>query len=203
MESAAYWWSMLGRDPGELVEIRTLTAGASGSAVYRLHVNRFGRGDFVLKVAADERTRRELYFYRDLAAHVPVGLPKLVAGIERDDGTCLLFEASGVPLKNPDRWSDLAEQLGALHNDRVAAAAVGWPWAKPEMPAEEPDVVVAAKIWKSLGCDSLPANVWARFDRPPRQRVHRRSGWRTTASPRHCLMDPREKHARLRGRPGW
>jgi hypothetical protein len=80
---AARWWSLLGYDEDGLIEVRTLTAGASRSAVYRLLVdpaNDGARSENVMKVASgkayDERARREVLFYRHLAAQVPVMPPR-------------------------------------------------------------------------------------------------------------------------------
>jgi hypothetical protein len=172
---AARWWSLLGHDKGELIEARTLTSGASGSAVYQLLVDLAGdagHGEFVLKVASGqavgERTRREANFYRDLAPRVPVLVPKLVAGVEHRHSSCLLFESSGAttdPARwSRDRWEDLATELGGLHHDRIAVAAERWPWAKAEYPAAEPSISAAARAWTALGCAPLLTNVWSQFD---------------------------------------
>jgi len=146
---ATRWWSAFGRDPGELTEVRTVTSGASGSAVYRLHTK---DSELVLKVT----TRRELSVYRDLGPRLPVVLPRLVAGIEGGDRACLLLEAAGVPSKDPERWNDLAGQLGELHHDRIATAAADWSLAKPEQPERESEVVAAIQFWTAFGYDRLP-----------------------------------------------
>lgn len=173
---AARWWSLLGDDKGELVEVRTLTAGASGSAVYQLTVDLAadaGSVEYTLKAASGEaygeRARREVSFYRHLAAHVPVLVPKLVAEAEDDNGCCLLLESAGATTDTAgwsrDRWADLATELGSLHHDQIAAAAEGWRWAKPERPATRPEIAAASQAWTALGHGSMPASVWPEFDR--------------------------------------
>jgi Ser/Thr protein kinase RdoA (MazF antagonist) len=173
---AARWWSLLGHGEGELVDVSTLSGGASGSAVYQLLVDLAddaGRGDFVLKVASGqasgEQTRRELNFYRDLAPRVPVLVPKLVAGVEHRDGICLLLESAGAgtsPARwSHDRWEELATELGSLHHKRVAAAATRWPSAKVGPPAAQAEIASAARTWAALGYGPLLTKVWSRFDR--------------------------------------
>jgi aminoglycoside phosphotransferase (APT) family kinase protein len=158
---AARWWSLFGRDESELVEVRALTAGASGSAVHRLTT---ADGSFILKVA----TRREAAFYRDLAPRVPVPVPRLIAEVPHPAGSCLLLEPAGAPARAAQwsvwRWTRLATQLGALHGG-AAARLAAWPAGKPEHRATPAEIATAARSWASLGYSPVLAPVWARFDR--------------------------------------
>lgn len=174
-DEAARWWSALGHDADEVIEVRSLAGGASGSAVYEVDAYRTASAEkrtLILKVTAaravDERTRREMTFYRDLAGRVPVLVPALVASVENSDGIGLLFEQSGIAVDpgdwSSDRWEELATQLGALHSERMAAAASGWSWAEPEHVATAADVAAAAQTWAELGYAQRLASVWARFD---------------------------------------
>jgi Ser/Thr protein kinase RdoA (MazF antagonist) len=173
---AARWWSQLGHDKGELIEVRTLTAGASGSAVYQLLVDPAiteANHEYVLKIASGranyERARREVNFYRDLASHVPVRVPKLVAEVEDAITCCLLFESSGATTGSAtwsrDRWVDLATELGGLHHARIAAVAEGWRWAKPQKPADGPEITAAVQAWTTLGCGQMLSTIWPELDR--------------------------------------
>jgi Ser/Thr protein kinase RdoA (MazF antagonist) len=140
-------WGLLGRtEYGELAEVRTLSGGASGSAVYQL---RTGRSDeFVLKVNRNHaQADRELTFYRDLT--VPIQVPALIA--EADN--CLLLESAGTPadatrFSNTD-WETLAAQLGRLHR-------LPPPAALPRRP--DPPAPSSAQIWAELGHDLT--DVW-------------------------------------------
>lgn len=138
-----HWWRLLGRTD-EVSDVRPVGAGASGATVYRL---RAGGRDLVLKTT---RHTRELRFHRELAAGVPVRVPRLVAAA---DG-CLLFECAGTPAR-PDgwptaRWCRLATELGTLHRARVPAL----PWLKP---ASRPASVTAARrTWAGLGYPDWP-----------------------------------------------
>lgn len=173
---AARWWSQLGHDEGDLIEVRTLTAGASGSAVYHVLVDTttvVGKQEYILKIATgaadDERARREVNFYRDLADHVPVQVPRLVTAVDDDDVCCLLLESSGTAPDaatwSVDRWTACAAQLGGLHDARIATAAEDWRWAKPQQHADQREIAGAAQAWAALGYGPELAAVWAGFDR--------------------------------------
>ncbi len=161
---------------GELIEARRLTAGASGSAVYRLLVGPAtdaGKQEYVLKMASgpahDERARREVNFYRDLAAHVPVYVPKLVAAVDEGDSCCLLLESSGAVANaatwSPDRWIDCAAALGGLHSSRIATIAEGWRWAKSEQRTGRDEITAASQAWAAMSRGPALASVWPTFDR--------------------------------------
>jgi Ser/Thr protein kinase RdoA (MazF antagonist) len=164
----ARWWLLLGGDRrGELVDVRTLAGGASGSAVYLIDISgEAGRKEYVLKVASHQilraRAGRELKFYRDLAHHVPVVVPNLVAAIEHPDATCLLLESAGVA-PTPEhwttaRWEHLATELGRLHTQTPTQ------WIKPPRQPNPAEISDATHTWETLGNAKLLAPLWAKLD---------------------------------------
>jgi aminoglycoside phosphotransferase (APT) family kinase protein len=168
---AERWWRLLGeRVQGELVEVRTMAGGASGSAVYALVVEE-PAGEFVLKVASRpglrQRARREVTFYRELASHVPVLVPEFVVGGESDESTYLVLAAAGVPAEaerwREQRWIELATELGRLHREQVLAVAVAR-GATGRDPAPAGKIAAGERAWVELGYEKLLAPVWASFE---------------------------------------
>jgi Ser/Thr protein kinase RdoA (MazF antagonist) len=168
------WWRLLGTGLGKLVEVRMIPGGASGSGVHVLHVAPTGSAvtrAFVLKVAADpdtrDQARRELHFYRELAARVPVTTPTFAAGLDDGDHVCLLLDDAGTAARPVawahERWERLAAELGQLHHERVAAATADWAWAKQKRPAPESAVSAAARGWAELGYRPL-GPLWPRLE---------------------------------------
>jgi Ser/Thr protein kinase RdoA (MazF antagonist) len=153
----------LGRETAAAApSVRLLAGGLSGSFVYSLD---FPDEGAVLKLTlpsgerwAMARARREALFYRDLAARVPVVVPR-VLGLDHDEvagGAVLL--AAYAPSTPPDRWTEhdyaqVARQLGRLHatfGDRTAASTMpAWLHAGPRVtPAR---CRAAARAWGALG----------------------------------------------------
>ena len=105
--------------------------------------------DVVLKVTLPgkyrqqmELARREALFYRDLAAHVPLSVPR-VLGLDLDEaeGVVLLLAASE-PSPAPDRWTEydfaqVAWELGRFHATfwgRATEPVIpGWLRPKPQV----------------------------------------------------------------------
>jgi aminoglycoside phosphotransferase (APT) family kinase protein len=146
---AEQFWRLRGlAEYGELAAVRTLSGGASGSAVYQLKTS---RGDeFVLKVNRKrEQADRELTFYRDLAGLVPVRVPTLIA--EADN--CLLLESAGTAADatqfSSGDWETLAAELGRLHRLPPVAAPLGF----PRSPSSAGATMSSAQIWAELGHD--------------------------------------------------
>lgn len=168
---AGRWWGLLGeRVPGDLVDVRTMAGGASGSAVYGLTVAE-PAGEFVLKVASRpwlrERARREVTFYRELASHVPVLVPEFFMGGEVDGSTYLLLAAAGLPTE-AERWSErqwieLATELGRLHREQVLALAIDR-GATAREPASAEKLAAGERAWIELGHEKLLAPLWASFE---------------------------------------
>jgi aminoglycoside phosphotransferase (APT) family kinase protein len=168
---AERWWRLLGeRVQGDLVEVRTMAGGASGSAVYALVVEQ-PAGEFVLKVASRpglrERARREVTFYRELASYVPVLVPGFVVGGEADGSTYHLLTAAGAPAEAErwpeQRWIELATELGRLHCEQVLVLAVAR-GATGRDPAPAEKIAAGERAWVELGYEKLLAPVWGSFE---------------------------------------
>src|SRR5215203_3037249 len=78
----------IGKEAAATEDVRLLAGGQSGSSVYRLDL---AGEDVVVKVTVPgdrgwlmERARREALFYRDLAAHAPVSVPRML-GLDLDE----------------------------------------------------------------------------------------------------------------------
>src|SRR5690242_19388617 len=100
MRDEAFWsriapyLAVMGYGPGDIRAARVLQEGISGADTYRLTL---AVGDAVLKVTAQskgrlatERAARELAFYRELAAQLPLPTPRLLAWAADDAGSALL-----------------------------------------------------------------------------------------------------------------
>jgi len=125
----------------------------------------------VLKVASRpglrERARREVTFYRELAAHVPVLVPDFVVGGELDDSAYMLLTAAGVPTDaerwSEQRWTELATELGRLHREQVLALSIDrGATAREPAPAEK--LAAGERAWIELGYERLLAPLWASFE---------------------------------------
>jgi len=115
----------LGIDRSQLHGYEMLPGGRSGAATYRL---RFSDRDLILKVALPgspvhllEGARREVLFYRHLAADVGVRVPAAIASHDDDaTGVCLLLAALE-PAPDPAAWTaarfiETADLLGRFHS---------------------------------------------------------------------------------------
>lgn len=137
----------LGREPAAAsLTYHLLAGGLSGASVYRLGL---AGEEMVLKVTtpgADRqvmaRARREALFYRELAALVPVSVPR-VLGLDLDEaeGVAVLLVAYA-PSLPPDHWTEyaygqVARQLGRLHaafwGETTALARPKWLGAIPRV----------------------------------------------------------------------
>ncbi|TCM45018.1 aminoglycoside phosphotransferase (APT) family kinase protein [Kribbella sp. VKM Ac-2568] len=147
-----------------------MAGGASGSAVYGLSVDQ-PAGEFVLKVASRpglrERARREVTFYRELAAQVPVLVPEFLVGGEVEGSAYLLLTAAGVPTDakrwSELRWTELATELGRLHREQVLAVTIDR-GATAREPASAEKLAAGERAWIELGCERLLAPLWASFE---------------------------------------
>ena len=152
--------SALGLDVRQLRSFAVLAGGSSGARTYRLQ---FPEGDQVLKVTVaerggylPERGRREILFYRHLAADARMPIPYLIASHLDHTLACLLLE-SYAPTPEPPRWTDTmfvraAEQLAQLHaafrGRTEDLSAFGWLRAT-EDPVEA-DIRTAMASWARL-----------------------------------------------------
>ena len=97
--------------------------------------------------------RRELCFYRQLAARVPVRTPRLLDASDDADGVVLLLAAAGTPVPvgswTADMWTTLGRDLAALHE----MTNLGQPaWDRPDdlrSAVAVPDLVAIGKFWSA------------------------------------------------------
>lgn len=134
----------------------------SGSHTFRLE---FACEPTVLKVTlADsaphvvQRARRELAFYRTLAADAPLRVPRVLASCADEDGFCLLL-ALHEPTPRPAAWTAEACDQAAREMARLHARF----WGKTERLAEldwlrrptgrttASEIERARKAWRNLG----------------------------------------------------
>jgi aminoglycoside phosphotransferase (APT) family kinase protein len=91
--------------------------------------------------------RRELRFYRELAARAPVRTPRLLDAAEDGDGVALLLAAAGAPADvrtwTPGMWAALGRDLAALHSGEPA-------WRRPDQlraALAAPDLAAVELFW--------------------------------------------------------
>jgi Ser/Thr protein kinase RdoA (MazF antagonist) len=152
------------------VDMPASTLGKSGS---RIHVVRRDNGrTCVLKVTslgeddAARRGRRELAFYRDLAARMPIRTPALLDAYEDDDVIALLLSAHGAvePATAWDRrsWLALAVDLARLHGTAVPAPDHWTEMWSPVHALSEPDLPMIERFWREDLGSALDAIVDSR-----------------------------------------
>lgn len=153
--------------PGELMSLAVRELGItidhaarladarSGAGVHRVRTPG-GRAAYlkvtpaVLGPEALDAARRELRFYRQLAAEVPVLTPPLLDALEIDLGVALLLAAAGDQVKvdawSCKAWSMLGRDLAGLHTVQVARQD----WVRPDALLDamsEPDSDTITKFW--------------------------------------------------------
>lgn len=114
----------LGFDPNALLDYAVLPGGISGSHTYRL---RFPHDDLILKLTAPdsapfvvERAAREISFYRELAAWIPLCVPRVIALETGPAAGSAILLAACEPTPPASLWSsthvlEMAGQLGRFH----------------------------------------------------------------------------------------
>ena len=136
-----------------------LPGAASGSSVYRLDLDHDEM--LVLKVSpgpVSEGAWRELRFYQEVAGHLPVRTPRLVAGRTTTGWTCLFLSVADPSPPAAEwttgRWLEAARQLGLLHRPEVASRAGRHSWLRGGPPAASTQVTSerdrARRIWGTL-----------------------------------------------------
>ena len=153
----------LGREPAaDSLISRLLAGGLSGSSVH--HLDLAGQA-MVLKVTTPSedrqlmvRARREVLFYQDLAAMVPVLVPRVLGlDLNETEGAVILL-AAYTPPPSPDEWAEhdyiqVVQQLGRLHatfwGKTDAATLPDWLPAKPQVTLAQ--CRDAAQMWRALG----------------------------------------------------
>ncbi len=104
--------------------LELLSGGVSGAATYRVH----GLTEpCVLKVTVAEsaayvraRGYREIRFYDELAAGIPIHTPRVLASLIEESGYCALLISAHEPMKaatelNDADFTDIAKQLASFH----------------------------------------------------------------------------------------
>lgn len=158
----------LEKPPRSLIEaalaarLELLSGGASGASTYRVH----GLAEpCVLKVidasgAGHVRARgvREIRFYDEIAARLPLHTPRVLASLVEASGYCALLLAAYAPVKPANETSDaefseIAEQLGRFHavywrrTDQLDAFS----WlARPVSLDLSQDARHASETWRAL-----------------------------------------------------
>lgn len=149
------------RDPARILEYHVLQEGISGASTFLI---RFSNEDAILKITlsdkgsgAFERAQRELAFYRDLAEHIPLYVPRLIA-LHNDPHTVALLLGVYQPAVPPTQWSkqeylEAARQLGRFHatfwekTDQFSR----FPWLRrPQREMLTEHMQVAFDDWQSL-----------------------------------------------------
>lgn len=152
------------------VELPASTLGKSGSRIHG--VRRQDGRTCVLKVTslreddAARAGRRELAFYRDLAAGMPIRTPALLDTYEDDAVIALLLSAHGAvdPATSWDRrsWLALAVDLARLHGTAVPAPDRWQEMWSPVHALSEPDLPMIEGFWREDLGSSLDAIVESR-----------------------------------------
>ena len=164
------WLARLGLDPDALGAYAVLAGGLSGATVYRVTVAGTMR---VLKVTAAgaaphvvARARREVAFYRELAPHLPLRVPEVIAAeVDADRGSALLLAAytpaAPAPVWKRPAYLEVVRQLAGFHAVFWDAAGrlAAWPWLRPATPAATTAALVRAwDAWSALaGRPAAPA----------------------------------------------
>lgn len=141
--------------------LELLSGGASGAATYRVH----GFCEpCVLKVVAAESAahlwaggRREIRFYDELAAHLPLRTPRVLASLVEASGYAALLLEAHTPIKpatelNSAEFTEMAGQLARFHAvywDRTGPLdALAW-LEKPQLDLTR-EVRHASATWRAL-----------------------------------------------------
>lgn len=139
-----------------------LSGGGSGASTYRVH----GLSEpCVLKIIEDEsadhiRTRgyREIHFYTELAVHLPLHTPRVLASLLQESGDCALLIAAYESLPpatalRAEDFDEIAIQLARFHavywNRTELLAHLAW-LAKPTARDLTDDARHARETWLAL-----------------------------------------------------
>ena len=143
-------------------QLELLSGGASGASTYRVH----GLTEpCVLKVidaqSADEvraRSHREIRFYQELSARIPLRTPHVLASSIDESGACALLIAAYEPMPaaqalREDVFTEIARQLAGFHalywNQTDQLASLSW-FGKPKTIDSSDAVQHASKTWHEL-----------------------------------------------------
>lgn len=179
-EAAAYIHGALVRlgypETAEVRDIHMLTGGQSGSSVTAFRLDGVpvvlkgavlgGQGESLLR-----RERREVMFYREIAAGVPVAVPRMLRSALDEGGSPLLLLAASEPAPEPNAWSgsdftEVARQLGRFHS---AMQGVVLPdWVRSAVSPSQERCRNAANAWRAFATDNdagiVPASLLSRVE---------------------------------------
>ncbi len=143
-------------------QLELLSGGLSGAATYRVH----GLSEpCILKVIEAEseayiraRGSREILFYQELAAHLPLHTPRVLASLIEESGFCALLLTAHEPLQpanelGVDVFAEIATQLAQFHAVYWGRTQelVKFSWlAKPTPPDLTNDTRHARERWQAL-----------------------------------------------------
>jgi len=108
----------------QIIKYEVLQGGISGSYTYRVNL---ASEEVVLKVTMPnaesyviQRAQREAAFYRDLADHIPLNVPRLLSIYTNDVHGIYILLAAYQPSPPPTKWDEpryieIARQLGRFH----------------------------------------------------------------------------------------
>jgi hypothetical protein len=149
-------------DEALAAQLEVLSGGVSGASTYRVHGS---SESCVLKIIEAEsadyvraRGHREIHFYDQLAARLPLHTPRVLASLIEESGYCALLIAAYEPIKpanelRADDFTEIATQLARFHavywnrTDQLA----NLPWlAKPTTPDLTNDMRHARETWLAL-----------------------------------------------------
>lgn len=142
--------------------LELLSGGASGASTYRVH----GFSEpCVLKVVAAESAahlraggRREIRFYEELAAYLPLRTPRVLASLVEASGSSALLLGAYTPVKpaselNGADFTEIAGQLAGFHavywGRTGPLDALAW-LERPERPDLAREIEHASEAWRAL-----------------------------------------------------
>jgi Ser/Thr protein kinase RdoA (MazF antagonist) len=142
--------------------LELLSGGVSGASTYRVH----GLPEpCVLKVtkaeSSDEvraRGHREIHFYNEIAARIPLHTPRVLASLIEESGYCTLLLEAYAPMQPANELDDaefaeIAKQLGRFHavhwNQTDQLDTFSW-LDKPKIVDLTNDVRHASETWQLL-----------------------------------------------------
>lgn len=156
-----YFLNKMGYPPEHLEGYQILQGGVSGAATYRLQLR---EGEFICKVTRAqseqsifERAQREFLFYQQLAPHVPLRIPHIVARVCDPHGIALLLSAYQ-PSPPASQWQEqeyveAARQIGELHATfwKTTEQTAQYSWLqRPNEPMSELQIKQAETQWQAL-----------------------------------------------------
>jgi hypothetical protein len=158
-------------DAALAAQMELLSGGVSGASTYRVHglsescVLKLIEADSAAYVRA--RGYREIHFYNELAARLPVHTPRVLASIIEESGYCALLLAAYEPVKpanalRADDFTEIATQLARFHavywNHTAQLANLSW-LTTPTTPDLTNDTRHARETWRAGTAVAVSGNL--------------------------------------------